>query len=443
MKSSDLFRRMKAAIDSIPVVDTHEHMYMPEEDYIALPADFAQFLFQYNLDDLMSAGMTVPDPQEFGETMGAVLRLDGRVLPLDEKWEFIRPYWQNSRHTGYGRAVRLSLEKLFGINDLTDHTYRTVSDKLKDITKPGVYRNILADTCGFPVSLNDIDTMVAPGKFDRLDRSLFRFVSRFRHFSYAYFPGGIESLERSFNRTIRNIDHLLDTLDAQFDRWKREERVAIKLGDAYLRDLSFEDSTRDEAERVMRRIFTLQSHTTHAETMTFTEARPFENFIVHRVLDRAEEQGLPVIVHTGVQAFVRDEVSHSRALLLTNLFRKYSRLKFHILHSSYPWMDEAVCLAKQFPNVTLDLTWVHVIVPAGAREGLSHMLDAVPVNKIHGFGGDYMSPLNIRGALEVARENIAHVLSEKVEIGHFTEKEAVDTANKLLNTNAREIFSLD
>ena len=106
-------------------------------------------------------------------------------------------------------------------------------------------------------------------------------------------------------------------------------------------------------------------------------------------------------------------------------------------------MEEAVCLAKQFPNVSLDLAWVQVIVPQGARTGLSHMLDAVPVNKIHGFGGDYMVPLNIWGALEMARENIAIVLSEKVENGHMTESDAVDIAWKLLNRNAQDIFSFD
>ena len=106
-------------------------------------------------------------------------------------------------------------------------------------------------------------------------------------------------------------------------------------------------------------------------------------------------------------------------------------------------MGEAVCLAKQFPNVSLDLTWVQVIVPSGAREGLSHMLDAVPVNKIHGFGGDYMVPVNIWGALEVARENIAHVLTDKIQTGCMTESEAVEIARKILNGNAQEIFDID
>ena len=442
MPSKDLYNRLKKEIDTVTVVDTHEHLYFPEEDYLALEPDFTQFLFQYNLDDLMSSGMEVPDVDGFSQSCGETLAIDGQPLTPEQKWKHIKPHWENAKFTGYSRAVRHSLMMLFGIDDLTDTSYRKVTEQLRAIMKPGIYRKILSGICGFETSINDVDTMVKPGAFERMDRDLFHFAARFRHFSYAYYPGGIQHLETMFERTIRTLGHIEDALDDQFERWMEEGRVAIKMGDAYLRDIHYEDSPREDAERVVRRCFTLQKHSTYAETISFAEARPYENYIVHRVLDRAGEYNLPVIIHTGIQAFVRDELEHSRALLVTNLLRKYPNVRFHLLHASYPWMGEAACLAKQFPNVSVDLTWTQVIVPEGAREGLSHMLDMVPVNKIHCFGGDYMVPLNIWGALEVARENIAHVLAGKVETGHMTETEAVEVAWKILHHNARAIFGL-
>ena len=442
MLSKDLQKHLKDEIDHIPVVDTHEHMYFPEEDYVKLKADFGQFLFHYNSDDLQSAGMEIPDLREFRDTAGNVIRVNGMPLSLEEKWKYIKPHWENVKYTGYGRTVQLSLRKLCGIDDLKDDTYQEVSEKLTALMKPGIYRKILKDICNFTYIMNDVDLMVAPGAFERLDRTLFHFVARFRCFTHAHMPAGIEFLEKKFNRTIRSVDHLIDTIDMQFDQWEAEKRVALKTSDAYLRTIHFEDSTRSEAERVLNRVFTLRKIPTYNESLSFEETRPFENFFMHRILERAEERHIPVIIHTGIQAFLHNELINSRAMLLTNLFRKYPKLRFHLLHSSYPWMEEAVCLAKQFPNVSLDLAWVHVIVPQGARTGLSHMLDAVPVNKIHGFGGDYMVPLNIWGALEMARENIAIVLSEKVENGHMTESDAVDIAWKLLNKNAHGIFWL-
>ncbi|MBT4485813.1 MAG: amidohydrolase family protein [Candidatus Latescibacteria bacterium] len=443
MPGTELYNRIKAEIDTIQVVDMHEHHLYTEEDFLKLNVDFAIMLFQYNSDDLLSAGMTIPNFQEFWDTRGFVLRIDGSILSLEEKWSYIKPYWENVRFTGYGRAVLHSLKKLFGIEDLNDSTFRNISDKIVSLMKPSIYSKIFKGLCGFKYVLNDIDTMVAPGAFERMDRNIFHFVARFRHFTHVHLPGGIEHLENKFDRTIRNIDHLLDALDNQFDRWKQEGRIALKLADAYLRDIHYEDSTRDEAERVLRRIYTPRKHPVYPETLSLSESRPLENFITHRVLDRAEEQNLPVIIHTGIQTFPRNILGNSRAALLTNLFLKYPKIRFHLLHSSYPWMKEAACLAKQFPNVSLDLTWVQVIVPEGAREGLSHMLDTVPINKIHGFGGDYLVPFNVWGSLEVARENIAHVLADKVKTGHMTETQAVDIAWKILNRNAQEIFTFD
>ncbi len=444
MASQELYDRLKAEVDRIRVVDLHEHLHFPEEDYLKLEADFARFLFWYTVDDLQSAGMVIPNLQEYKDTAGQTLCVDGRPLSLDDKWTYVKPYWEQIRFTGYGRAALYSIRKLLGVEDLNDSTYRDVSERLAALMEPGVYRSLLSETCGFTHVVNDIDTMAAPGAYERMDTSLFHFVSRFRHFSYAYLPGRLQQLEATFNRTIRNIDHLLDTMDAQFERWQKDERVALKLADAYIRDIHYEDSTRDEAERVMRRIFGFRKLPGgYDETLSYAEARPFENFVVHRMLDRAEERGIPVIVHTGIQTHMGNEVANSRALLLTNLIMKYPKIRFILLHSGYPWIKETACLAKQFKNVLLDLTWVHIIVPAGAREGLAHILDMVPVNKIHGFGGDMMVPETIWGSLEVARENVAHVLAEKVERGDMTEAQAVGVAEKIMGKNATEIFRLE
>jgi predicted TIM-barrel fold metal-dependent hydrolase len=364
-------------------------------------------------------------------------------MSIDEKWRHIAPYWEHVRDTGYGRAALHTIRKLCGVDDLSESTYREVSERLAAQMKPGAYRRFLKDICGLRRILDDVDAQVKPGMFERLDQELFRFVARFRRFTYIYLPGMLEELEAMYNRTIRSLDHLEDTLDAQFEQWAGEGRIALKIADAYRRDLRFEDSPREEADSVFRRIFTLRRIATFQETLSFREARPLENYMTHRVLERAEARGVPVIIHTGYQAFSNNDLDCSRVGLLTPLFMKYPRLHFHILHSSYPWTGEAASLAKMYPNVTLDLTWTQIIVPEGARDALGHMLDMVPANKIHVFGGDHLVPESVWGALEVARENVAHVLAERVETGCLTETRAVALANKLFHENAGRIFGLD
>jgi len=443
MPDKKLYSSLKVEIDKIKVFDTHEHLVYPEEDYLGMKADFCRFLYWYTLDDLESSGLVFENLQEYKDSTGYLFRYNGKILDTDSKWKILKPYWENIRYTGYSHAALLSIEKLLGINDLNDKTYRMISEKLSDIIKPGIYKKIINEICGIKLILNDVSTMSTPGAIELMDKSLMKFVSRFREFTYVYKPGGLEKLEKTVGQNIRNIENLLEAMDIRFEQWKKEGVVALKIADAYIRDIEYEDSTRDEAERVFSRIFSLRKlPPVYDDTLSYREARPLENFILHRILERAEKQNFPVIIHTGIQTHMGNEVGNSKASLLTNLFIKYPKLRFHILHCGYPWMYETACLAKQFANVTLDLTWVHIIVPQGARDGLSHMLDMVPVNKIHAFGGDYGVPENIWGALEIARRNLTYVLAEKIEKGIMTENQAIDIAEKLLSKNAESIFEV-
>ena len=439
MHSQDLYCRIKGTIDTFEVIDSHEHIIIPEEEYLSSPADFARFFVSYTIDDIESAG-AVFDRVEFRSTNGRVLKVNGRTLSLEEKWNFFKPYWNNVKFTGYGRAARLSIKRLLGINDLDDSSYREVSEKLDALMKPGVYHTILKDICGLKYILNDVDFTDTPRQHQKIDRTLFHIVGRTRNFTLVFMKAELERLENLFNRNIRCLDDLLSIIDEQFELWIKDGCRAVKITDAYDRDLFYEDSTREEAERVMNRVFTLKKIFEFQEAMTFQEARPLQNYIIHYFLRKAESLGFPVILHTGIQAGIGNEVRNSQAVNLTNLFVKYPRIRFHLLHANYPYMQEAACLAKQFVNVSLDLTWTNIIVPAGAREGLSHFLDMVPVNKIHGFGGDYRMPESVWGALEVARENIALVLTEKVEQGTMTEKEALEIARRILSDNIQEII---
>ena len=67
----------------------------------------------------------------------------------------------------------------------------------------------------------------------------------------------------------------------------------------------------------------------------------------------------------------------------------------------------------------------------------------MPANKIFAFGGDLHYPEQVIGHLEMAKENVAVVLTEKVLDGRFTESEAIEYAERILRTNAIEFYKLD
>jgi uncharacterized protein len=146
--------------------------------------------------------------------------------------------------------------------------------------------------------------------------------------------------------------------------------------------------------------------------------------------------------HTGFHEGNGNVITNSQAALMANLFLKYPKTKFDIYHLSYPYQQEAVVLTKNFPNVTIDFCFAWILDQAGSRAALASLLDAVPANKILGFGGDYLFVEGSYGHAVIARREIARVLAEKVEEGRFTEDEAVGIGRMLLRDNAIENFDL-
>jgi hypothetical protein len=73
---------------------------------------------------------------------------------------------------------------------------------------------------------------------------------------------------------------------------------------------------------------------------------------------------------------------------------------------------------------------------------LHEWLDMVPETKIFAFGGDYLFPEGVYGHAEMAREDVARVLTERVRWGALTENEAIALAVRLLRTNAAELFRI-
>ena len=73
---------------------------------------------------------------------------------------------------------------------------------------------------------------------------------------------------------------------------------------------------------------------------------------------------------------------------------------------------------------------------------LSEFIDAVGVNKLSAFGGDYCMPDPIYGHQLMARQNVSRVLAKKVADGIFDVDQACKIAKKIFFDNPMEIFNL-
>ena len=121
---------------------------------------------------------------------------------------------------------------------------------------------------------------------------------------------------------------------------------------------------------------------------------------------------------------------------------EYRNVRFDLFHIGYPYQQTLSALAKNFRNVFIDFAWANVISPEASIRALIEYLDAVPANKISGFGGDYAFIDGVAGHAHIARENVAKALAFKVKHGSFDLVRAKELARMILRDNPAAIFAL-
>ncbi len=422
-------KRIEKAVNDIRLIDTHEHLRMESQVMANSNFDFTHLFQQYIKNDLISAGMST----------SALDMVNGRVFPITDRWEIVKPFWYSMRTTAYGRVALIAANDLYGIPDINDDTYLELSKRINDSMKPGWYKHVLKDKAKIDVSI--IDWGFKPNRGHvQFDKDFYVHVERYDDFIYVFSPSEIEKLGQEYGIETKTLDNYVLALEKAFQAGLEYEMVGVKSGLAYKRIIQYDDVSKEKAEEVFTKIFTRDRS---LPKLSFESVKPLQDYMMHRVLELADKHDLPVQIHTGLQAGNGNLITNSKPTHLNNLFHQYPGVKFCVFHGSYPYGGELSVLAKNFPNVFIDMTWTQIISPYYSERYLHEWLETVPANKIMAFGGDYGTVEGVYAHSVMARRVVSKVLTEKVASGYITEAEAIDIANRILRENAMEIFKLD
>ena len=420
---SEAYKRLKLRIDPIHIIDTHEHI-VSEESYLKRKADFLVDMTHYVEADLRSAGY----PHDPAVDKGP--RVQNANIPFEERWSLFEKYWPEVRFTGYGRALSMLTRDLYNLDldRLTPDLGRELNQRIAATRTGGLYRRILKEKARIDLSIVDINTA-------DVDREFFAPVLRFDDFIQIRTRKQIEKLAEKAGIGVYSLEDLGKALQSQFEKAVQQKIIGIKSGLAYSRRIYYPLP----AVAVVQDVFiTIMQR----GEVTEEEALPLQNYMMHQVCRLAEQNGLPFQIHTGLQTGNGNRITNSRPTDLVDLIMAYRNLKFVIFHSGYPYGSELATMAKNFANVTIDLCWMHIISPRVARDYLSEYIETVPTNKITGFGGDYRFVEGAAIHAEMARQNVAWVLAEKLLNGYLNEDQAVELAEKILRRNAISIYRL-
>jgi predicted TIM-barrel fold metal-dependent hydrolase len=222
--------------------------------------------------------------------------------------------------------------------------------------------------------------------------------------------------------------------------------AAFKLAIAYERDLVIHDPTVQEAERAFDRIRECATSQEGVQTATGSEVirefRPLADYLIHHLLRRADDEDIPVQIHTGYLTEHWGPLAGTKALHLLPVFEKYRGVRFDVFHASWPWTSELCAIAKNYPNVYPNMCWMWAMNPTESERTLAEWLDGVPFNKIFAFGSDTEFPWCSVGYAIQARMGIARVLEEKVRRGFFSGATAKEVASAIMLTNGEQLHGL-
>jgi predicted TIM-barrel fold metal-dependent hydrolase len=413
-------QRISAYIDNMTIVDTHEHLMSMSALKERTTLDFMVLLQHYSALDLQSAGSP------------PIYKIrDDAVLSIQDKWDILKPSWEGSKNTAYNRATLLAADELFGVDDINESTVELLSERINKAYQNENWINYMVEKkC-------KIDFLIQDSEDRSFGTDGFRYVKRLDHFVHIHAKEHIQSVAEEQNMRIETLDDLVQALEKAFENAKEKGIVGIKTALAYDRILHFRDESKEDAEKIFRKLMDSPAEYYYA----FDEVRPLQDYMMHRLLDIARDNQLPVQVHTGLH-INKNHIENSNPIHLTNLFFEYPDVKFVLFHGSYPYGGELSAIAKNFPNVYIDMCWLYVISPSYSERYLNEWLETVPASKIMAFGGDYLNVENAYAHLLFAKQLITKVLVDKVRSGYFSESEATGIAQMMLHDNAVNLFKL-
>jgi len=420
-------------IESLPVIDTHEH-FGNEDDYLGIQVDIFNLLVPYIVDNLESAGISLKE---------MALMKDGQAS-FKDRWSIFNKYYSSIQSTTYVLALQTSLEEQYRFKNFGLEECERVSKLLtKDFAVKGFMQKFMDKN-----KIESILTYLGPS-MDAVRKS-------FGENNITLVPTvnnicvkdakSLEEIAKMTETPIHNLDDILAGIDKLFKAYYDAGIKNIKFGSAYNREINYKPRTLAEAEASFKQIM--------ATPFDYSDEVPGKHYVFHLsdyhiplddylgiyMIKQAEKYNINAIFHVGIFAWNYNSAKNNHSSSLEWLIRNFPKVNFVILHSGYPLFDEAILLAKYYPNVYLNMTWDHIIERGKSIEVMKSYIEMLPTNKIHLFGGDYLFPQQIIGNMIFTKENLYIALSELIEKGVLIENQAKKIAYDWLYGNPKAFY---
>ncbi len=419
------YDELRAYIETIPLIDCHDH----SGGLADKPVDPIRALIDWYMEsDLLSASSDAD----------VALIMDSS-RSLEDRWPTLERTWKRTRFTGYARVVRRALQHFYGEDELTLETLKSIQGRLVDFSQAKNYEAVL-DEAKIRVRLEDVGSagQMAAGKLKPPPRS--RLVIGLPDSHAICSSEEVQANAAVLGKHITSLDEYLDACREIFTRCKQAGAVAFKDQSAYNRTLQYGNPGRAEAEAAFNWMMA-----DPRRRLSYPDGnRPLGDYLFHAFMRMARDLDLPVQIHTGHMAGIRNEITKTNAVGLTSLIELHRDTRFDLFHANWPYSGELLFLGKNYPNVTIDFCWTNMVDPIYSQQMFQQAISSMPHGKIHAYGSDLnASTMTSAWAhAELARDNMAIALANLVEMDYLCLDEAREIAYDWLFGNANDFFRL-
>jgi len=411
-------------IEQTPLIDTHEHLKF-EEDWVNDGPDVLQDLFSnYVPADLAVAGASEED---------IAFMMDPSKASVADRFNRIRKAWEAVQFTGYGEAVRIIAEQVYHMPEITPENI-VAAQSINDQLRLGGKRfDLLSKNAN--LDHVQIDNFVWACVPDASGPDFFLYDLSWMGFCNGDVPQ--VQLESETGILVKSLPDLQQAMDGLFEKYG-PMAIAVKAQHAYARTLKWVERSDDEASRSLAIILKDPEHAPEKDKLCLGD------WAWARGVELSIEYNLPFKLHTGYYAgHSRMPVDRIKGGNLCGILARYPQARFVLMHIGYPYNNEMVALAKHYPNVWVDLCWAWSIDPYSSMDFVRRFIHAVPINKLFAFGGDTSWPTGSYAYAIQARNWLNRALEAEVLDGYLTEKQAMDIAYRLMQTNQRDCFDIE
>lgn len=438
LKKGKVFDELRAFVDDLPVIETHEHYLGICDDCSNL--DILSFIATtgYYTSDLWSISSDF-DVKNNGQATDVTQFIGDSSIDFDKRFEVWQTYHERTCHTAYAKAMAEGLKACWGIKELSKKNLLELQEKMRSRRNQSFYDEMYKEHGIKAMIVNVTLYDIISGKSDynkdivRLVLDLPQYHNNICNKSEIQKP----QIEENLGRKVLSLDDYLEGFEKYLQRCIEFGIVGIKDQSAYNRKIAYENVSRHNAERIFNRIMANPRNTYGTR-----DVRPLNDFLFHYFMRLARKYKLVVQIHTGHMAGIRNEISKTNAVHFTDVLELHQDVVFDLFHGNWPYMGELLFLGKNYPNVMIDMCWVNAIEPYYSVELFKRALTTVPHTKISGFGGDTGCPEWQVGYLIQAKDNVAIALADMVEIGYLGMDEARQVAQDWLFNNPNRIFGL-